>query len=163
MKKAQCIMKAKIGNFYLVASEVGLQGLFWKKQNVPMAKSLEANEKEIRILSKAIHQLEEYLDGKRQNFNLPLDVSGTDFQKSVWNELRKIPYGETRSYKDIAHLLKNEKAVRAVGTANGRNPISIIVPCHRVIGTNGTLTGYAGGLAIKAKLLDLEKQGKKDE
>lgn len=150
-------MKTKIGTFYLVATEKGLQGLFWKKQNIPITKNLNTNEKEMKILLKAIHQLEEYLEGKRKTFSILLDVAGTDFQKSVWNELSKIPYGETRSYKEIACNLKNEKAVRAVGTANGRNPISIIVPCHRVIGSNGTLTGYAGGLKIKSKLLHLEQ------
>ena len=157
MKRTQWKMKTKIGTFYLVATEKGLQGLFWKKQNIPITKNLNTNEKEMKILLKAIHQLEEYLEGKRKTFSILLDVAGTDFQKSVWNELSKIPYGETRSYKEIACNLKNEKAVRAVGTANGRNPISIIVPCHRVIGSNGTLTGYAGGLKIKSKLLHLEQ------
>ncbi len=162
MKRSQYVMKTKIGTFYLVASEIGLQGLFWKKQNVPMAKTLKSSEKDIKILVKTIRQLEEYLAGKRMAFDLTFDVSGTEFQKKVWNELSKIPYGETRSYKDIACLLNNEKAVRAVGTANGRNPISIIVPCHRVIGSNGNLTGYAGGLSIKTKLLDLEKHAKEN-
>lgn len=141
-------MKSKIGSLYLVASEKGLQGIFWNKQNVPMAKS--------RILSESARQLEEYLSGKRKSFNLPLDVTGTPFQKSVWKELKKIPYGKTSSYKDIAQRIKNAKAVRAVGSANGKNPLCIIVPCHRVIAHDGGLGGYSGGPEIKKRLLKLE-------
>lgn len=157
MNKAQWQMKSIIGPLYLVASDKGLQGVFWNKQDVPMTKSLEKDGKEIRILAETVHQLEEYFSGKRKTFNLTFDISGTAFQQSVWKELSKIPYGETRSYKDIAHSIKNDKAVRAVGTANGRNPLSIIVPCHRVIAADKSLGGYAGGLGIKAQLLQLEK------
>jgi methylated-DNA-[protein]-cysteine S-methyltransferase len=152
-------VKSKFGTFYLVASEIGLQGVLWKKRDIPLTKSLNGVGKEFEILNQTLRQLSEYSHGKRKVFDLPLDVIGTDFQKQVWSELGQIPYGETRSYRDIARALKNEKAVRAVGAANGRNPISIIVPCHRVIGANGTLTGYAGGLAAKTKLLELEKLG----
>jgi O-6-methylguanine DNA methyltransferase len=115
-----------------------------------------ASPKESNILLETIKQVEEYLSGERRKFSIPLDLQGTEFQKRVWQELLRIPYGKTRSYKEIAELIQNEKALRAVGTANGRNPISLIVPCHRVIGSNGTLTGYAGGLNIKEKLLKLE-------
>jgi len=101
-------------------------------------------------------QLEEYFAGRRQLFDLPLDLRGTDFQKRCWRELLKIPYGETRSYADIARAMGNPSAVRAVGLANGQNPIAIIVPCHRVIGSDGSLTGYGGGLESKRKLLELE-------
>ena len=101
-------------------------------------------------------QLDEYLRGERKEFEIPLDIQGTDFQKKVWRELLRIPYGETRSYKDIARALKDEKASRAVGTANGQNPLCIIVPCHRVIASNGSLSGYLGGLGMKKKLLSLE-------
>ena len=101
-------------------------------------------------------QLTEYFNGDRKTFDLPLDQQGTDFQKSVWNCLTQIPFGQTLSYGDIANILNNPKAVRAVGGANGRNPISLIVPCHRVIGSSGTLTGYAGGIERKLWLLKHE-------
>ncbi|MEG3765595.1 methylated-DNA--[protein]-cysteine S-methyltransferase [Alteromonas sp. 14N.309.X.WAT.G.H12] len=101
-------------------------------------------------------QLREYFSGNRHEFTLPLDAAGTAFQHSVWEALTHIPFGETRTYGDIAQCIDNPKAVRAVGLANGKNPLSIVVPCHRVIGANGTLTGYAGGLVRKAALLKLE-------
>jgi methylated-DNA-[protein]-cysteine S-methyltransferase len=104
-----------------------------------------------------IRQLKEYLSGERQNFDIPIAVVGTDFQLAVWSMLRSIPYGSVWSYQDVANAIGNPKAVRAVGSANGRNPISIIVPCHRVIGKSGKLTGYAGGVENKEKLLVLEK------
>jgi methylated-DNA-[protein]-cysteine S-methyltransferase len=102
------------------------------------------------------NQLKKYFAGTRKVFEVPLDIEGTDFQKKVWEELRKIPYGKTISYKTLSEKLGDVKAIRAVGKANGQNPIAIIIPCHRVIGANGTLVGYAGGLAIKEKLLHLE-------
>lgn len=101
-------------------------------------------------------QLQAYFDGKRKTFDLPLDQQGTAFQKSVWNSLLKIPFGQAVSYREIADMINNRKAVRAVGAANGKNPIAIIVPCHRVIGADRTLTGYAGGLQRKAWLLQHE-------
>ncbi len=101
-------------------------------------------------------QLNEYFEGTRRTFDLPLELHGTDFQMKVWKALREIPYGEIRSYKEIAIAVGNEKASRAVGMANNRNPIFIIIPCHRVIGSNNTLVGYAGGLAMKQGLLELE-------
>lgn len=103
-----------------------------------------------------IKQLDEYFKGKRKVFSVPLEANGTEFQKKVWKALFEIPYGETRSYKDIAVTIKNEKAVRAVGAANGKNPIGIIIPCHRVIGSDGSLTGYAEGVWRKAWLLEHE-------
>ena len=102
------------------------------------------------------NQLKEYFAGTRKEFDVTLDIEGTDFQKRVWNELRNIPYGKTISYKTLSEKLGDVKAIRAVGKANGQNPIAIIIPCHRVIGANGSLIGYAGGLAIKEKLLHLE-------
>lgn len=114
--------------------------------------------KETPLIAEAAKQLEEYFAGKRREFELPLGAKGTEFQKKVWEILKTIPYGETRSYGEIAALAGNPKASRAVGMANNRNPIAIIVPCHRVIGKSGSLTGYAGGLAIKAGLLELEKR-----
>jgi len=104
----------------------------------------------------AVKQIEEYFTGKRRQFDLPVSPSGTCFQEAVWKELLAIPYGETRSYKQIAQAIGKPKACRAVGMANNRNPISIIIPCHRVIGANGSLVGYGGGLEMKQKLLDLE-------
>ena len=102
-------------------------------------------------------QLREYFERKKKKFDIPLKLEGTEFQKKVWKELCKIPYGETVSYRQIAVNINNEKAVRAVGSAIGKNPIAIIVPCHRVIGTNGAMTGYAYGIEKKEKLLNLEK------
>jgi methylated-DNA-[protein]-cysteine S-methyltransferase len=115
---------------------------------------------ETALLKKAAGQMEEYFAGKRKAFSLPLALKGTEFQMSVWKALQSIPYGETRSYKDVAALVGNAKATRAVGMANNRNPVAIIVPCHRVIGYNGALVGYAAGVEFKRLLLDLE-QGKK--
>lgn len=109
------------------------------------------------VTNQAATQLTEYIAGQRQQFDLPLAAQGTEFQRRVWQLLSEIPYGNTCSYKDIASLLDNPYAVRAVGAANGRNPIAIIVPCHRVIGADGSLTGYAGGLERKSWLLTLEK------
>ncbi|MDS0525732.1 methylated-DNA--[protein]-cysteine S-methyltransferase [Clostridium sp. SHJSY1] len=112
---------------------------------------------ETLLLKQAIKELNEYFDGKRKYFNLPLNPHGTEFQKKVWNALMEIPFGETRSYKEIAKAIGNEKASRAVGMANNKNPIMIIIPCHRVIGSNGKLIGYAGGIDVKDKLLNIEK------
>lgn len=113
---------------------------------------------ETPVIQEAATQLSEYFDGKRMEFTLPLSLHGTDFQISVWKALQTIPAGETRSYKDIAAMIGNPKASRAVGMANNRNPIAIIIPCHRVIGQNGSLIGYAGGLPVKQYLLELEKR-----
>ncbi|MDR2716736.1 MAG: methylated-DNA--[protein]-cysteine S-methyltransferase [Treponema sp.] len=112
---------------------------------------------ETPLIKKTAAQIEEYLAGKRKKFTLPLVLHGTEFQLAVWRALQDIPYGETRSYKDIAAAIGRPKAVRAVGMANNRNPISIIVPCHRVIGHDGGLVGYGGGLPLKRRLLELEQ------
>lgn len=116
---------------------------------------------ETALIKETFRQLSEYLEGKRKNFNIPIDTRGTDFQKKVWNELKKIPYGEVRSYKQIAKSIGNPKACRAVGSANNKNPTAVIIPCHRVIGTNGQLIGYAGGLKRKKFLLNLENPHRK--
>lgn len=112
---------------------------------------------ETELLKEAARQLTEYLDGVRKTFDLPLNPQGTEFQKKVWKALCDIPYGETRSYKQVAEAIKNPKAPRAVGMANNRNPIMIFIPCHRVIGSNGSLVGYGGGLEMKERLLAMEK------
>ena len=116
----------------------------WENAGTPLTRRME-------------EELGEYFAGKRREFDLPLAPRGTAFQLSVWEELRRIPYGETRAYGDLAKNIGNPKACRAVGMANNRNPISIVIPCHRVIGAGGALVGYGGGLDIKALLLDLEK------
>ena len=156
MKIHQWKMSSPLGALYLVASEVDLKSVRWVASPVPFAESLTAPGRSHPVLAQAASQLEEYFAGRRQDFDLPLDACGTAFQRNVWAQLRRIPYGQTRSYRDIAREIKNEKAVRAVGTANGANPLSVVVPCHRVIASNGTLGGYSGGLPIKARLLELE-------
>ena len=117
---------------------------------------------EVPLIKKTFQQLTEYFAGRRKKFDLPLNPQGTDFQQSVWETLRTIPFGETCGYKDVAVMVGNPKACRAVGMANNRNPIAIIIPCHRVIGRNGSLTGYAGGLRVKQYLLDLEARYYRD-
>jgi len=116
-----------------------------------------------KLTDKAAKQLNEYFASKRKQFDLPLKPHGTNFQLAVWKALVEIPYGETRSYKDIAVAINNPKACRAVGLANNKNPVWIVIPCHRVIGSNGTLTGYGGGLKMKQRLLDLEKNRNRKE
>ncbi len=124
-------------------------------ENETGAKETQINE--TPLIKEAGNQLKEYFEGKRKSFDLKIEPVGTEFQKSVWQALLDIPYGELRSYKDIAIAVGNEKASRAVGMANNKNPISIIIPCHRVVGSNGKLVGYAGGLDIKELLLNIEK------
>lgn len=119
----------------------------------------DAEERETDLLKAALGQLKEYFDGVRREFDLPLAPRGTDFQRRVWEALREIPYGETRSYKEIALRTGNGKACRAVGMANNRNPLGIVIPCHRVVGSDGRLVGYAGGLDRKRRLLELERRG----
>lgn len=154
-------MKSKICDLYLIASDKGLCAVEWNKQNIPMTKFLtdsgSQKNMQIQILKKTTTQLEQYFKGTRKKFELPVDIIGTDFQIQVWQALAQIPFGQTVSYSDIAKKIKNPKAVRAVGSANGKNPLAIIVPCHRVISADGTLGGYAGGLKIKKALLALEK------
>jgi methylated-DNA-[protein]-cysteine S-methyltransferase len=130
-----------------------ITGLFFDRERAAGLKKAETP-----LIQKASAQVKEYFAGKRKQFDLPLDMRGTEFQIAVWQALQKIPYGETRSYKEIAADIGRPKAVRAVGMANNRNPISIIVPCHRVIGHDGNLVGYGGGLPLKQFLLELEKK-----
>ncbi|NLP35021.1 MAG: methylated-DNA--[protein]-cysteine S-methyltransferase [Clostridiales bacterium] len=119
--------------------------------------------KETGLIRKAYEELMEYLNGRRKEFSVPLNPKGTDFQRNVWNVLQTIPYGETRSYGQVAVQAGNPKASRAVGMANNRNPILIMIPCHRVIGADGSLTGYGGGLDLKEHLLNLEREGVRRE
>jgi methylated-DNA-[protein]-cysteine S-methyltransferase len=157
MNLTQWKMDCMIGSVFLVASDKGLRGIYWKKQEPPCVWSLEGNTPELRLLRQAVSELEEYFGGKRKAFGVKLDLIGTPFQMRVWKQLCLIPFGQTLSYRDVADRIQNAKAFRAVGTANGRNPVSIIVPCHRVIAADGTMGGYAGGLKIKSQLLELER------
>jgi len=124
---------------------------------ISMQPSEKGTRQETSLIKKAHQQITEYLKGERKEFDLPLRMKGTDFQIRVWNALLDIPYGETRSYKQIAEAIHNPKGMRAVGMANNRNPFLIVVPCHRVIGANGSLVGYGEGLEMKEFLLKLEK------
>jgi methylated-DNA-[protein]-cysteine S-methyltransferase len=151
------VMASPVGKLTLVGSTRGLAAVLWENDRPGRVKlNITGEDRHHPVLLKAEKQLKEYFAGKRTAFSLELDFVGTVFQTKVWQALLAIPFGETRSYGDIARQLKNPKAVRAVGAANGRNPISIIAPCHRVIGSTGKLTGFAGGLETKAHLLALE-------
>ncbi|MGN1272803.1 MAG: methylated-DNA--[protein]-cysteine S-methyltransferase [Lactobacillus sp.] len=121
---------------------------------------VKGNDSSMKMAQKAKDELEEYFAGKRKEFDLPLRAEGTDFQKKVWEQLRKIPYGETRTYGEVAQMMGNPKASRAIGMANHNNPILILTPCHRVIGSDGSLTGYAAGIEAKKYLLDFESSNK---
>ena len=146
-----------VGMLTLVASDRHLVAIAWQKEAdaAPFDATPEATPHP--VLEEAERQLRAYFAGERREFDLPLDFHGTEFQRQVWHALLAIPFGETRSYRDIAVQLGRPTATRAVGAANGRNPIPIVAPCHRVIGTNGSLTGFGGGLENKAFLLDLER------
>jgi methylated-DNA-[protein]-cysteine S-methyltransferase len=149
-----------VGPLTLVGSDAGLAAILWDGDpvaRVPWA--ARAVEGAHPVLAETEQQLAGYFAGTRTAFDLPLDFHGTDFQRAVWAALLAIPHGETRSYAAIARAIGRPAAVRAVGAANGRNPISIVAPCHRVVGADGTLTGFAGGLAAKAYLLALERGG----
>lgn len=149
-------------NIYFYETKIGKIGIRENGKyitDIIFSKSEEKtdNINETELIKAAFKQIKEYLDGDRKYFDLPIELMGTEFQKKVWNELRNIPYGQTKTYKDIAFAIKNEKACRAIGNANNKNPLPIIIPCHRVIGSNGKLVGYSGGLDIKEKLLNIEK------
>jgi len=150
--------KSPVGVLKLVASDKGLAAILWENDDPKRVRlgPLEEDKKH-PVLLQTEHQLHAYFAGQRKKFSLQLDFSGTDFQKQVWQSLLTIPYGETRTYGQMAKQIGRPKSVRAVGAANGRNPISIVAPCHRVIGSDGQLTGFAGGLETKAVLLKLEK------
>ena len=143
----------KFCNLFIAEESEAICNVLFKDDKLPNG----MEKAETSLIKKAAKQLDEYFNGKRKVFDLPLVLHGTEFQIKTWEALKTIPYGETRSYGELAAMIGNPKACRAVGMANNRNPVSIIVPCHRVIGQNGDLTGYAGGLKLKLKLLDLEK------
>jgi methylated-DNA-[protein]-cysteine S-methyltransferase len=151
-------IESPVGKLKLVANDSALVAILWEKDNPRRVRLTElVADNRHPILVETERQLGEYFAGKRKIFSVALDMRGTRFQKDVWEALLAIPFGQTRSYGQLAKQLGNPRATRAVGAANGRNPISIIVPCHRVIGASGKLTGFAGGLGVKAHLLSLEK------
>jgi methylated-DNA-[protein]-cysteine S-methyltransferase len=156
----RCVYKmvnSPVGRLTLVATDEGLAAILWpndRPRRVPL--NIEAEDTRHPVLLETERQLGEYFAGRRTAFELTLDLAGTAFQRKVWKALLTIPFGETRSYRQIATQIGNPDAVRAVGAANGRNPVSIVAPCHRVIGSTGKLTGFAGGLDTKARLLALE-------
>jgi methylated-DNA-[protein]-cysteine S-methyltransferase len=152
-------VKTPVGRLTLVASDVAIVAVLWEKEAAGRVK-LPVRPKKVSkhpILDRAVLQLREYFAGSRQTFDLPLSPEGSAFQSKAWRALHAIPYGKTSSYQAQASRLGNPKASRAVGAANGRNPISIFIPCHRVIGKNGKLTGFAGGIDVKRRLLALER------
>jgi methylated-DNA-[protein]-cysteine S-methyltransferase len=152
-------MTSPVGRLKLIASARGLAAILWENDDPKRVRLAPLVEDENHpVLLKAERQLNDYFAGKLKKFSLRFDLAGTEFQKKVWQALATIPFGETRSYGEIARQIGRPKAVRAVGAANGRNPIFIIVPCHRVIGSNGKLTGFAGGLETKAFLLKTESE-----
>ncbi|WP_155590657.1 methylated-DNA--[protein]-cysteine S-methyltransferase [Lysinibacillus cavernae] len=157
MKRYKLDYKSPIGIIEIEGSDTGILGINFSEQeqivNVP-------EQETPQVLLECSNQLHEYFIGERQEFSFPYVFEGTDFQQAVWHALPNIGYGKTASYKDIAIAINNEKAVRAVGSANGKNNISIVVPCHRIIGSNGTLTGYGGGMWRKEWLLQHEQTHK---
>jgi methylated-DNA-[protein]-cysteine S-methyltransferase len=145
-------LTSPIGTLQIEGTKDYITGIAFVSQSVPIA-----GVSNWELGSEACRQLSEYFAGKRSEFLLPLQAQGTEFQQQVWQALQTVPYGETASYREIAEKIGNPKAVRAVGQANNRNPIAIVIPCHRIIGMNKQLTGYAGGLERKAFLLTLER------
>ena len=151
-----CEYPSPVGILTLVASDAGLQGVWWPDDaRLTQTGTLQPDHP---VLAQATAELDEYFAGRRTTFDVPLDPSGTDFQRSAWDVLRTIPYAQTMTYAQQAAQLGDPAKARAVGAANGRNPISIIVPCHRVVGASGALTGFAGGLDAKQWLLQFERE-----
>jgi methylated-DNA-[protein]-cysteine S-methyltransferase len=147
-----------VGKLKLIASDQGLVAILWGKDKPNRVKlDTTVESKNHPILLEGNKQLHEYFAQKRKTFSINLDIQGTSFQQRVWKALLTIPYGKTRSYGELAKQIQHPKASRAVGAANGKNPLPIIIPCHRVIGANGKLVGFTGGLHIKEKLLSIEK------
>lgn len=151
-----------VGRLTLIGTDAGMAAILWEDDRADrLGLTLDAEAPNHPVLLEAERQLREYFEGRRDTFALPLDVAGTPFQRRVWRALQTIPFGETRSYGQVAAQIGHPRAMRAVGAANGRNPLPIVAPCHRVIGATGALTGFAGGLEVKARLLALERKGPK--
>lgn len=160
MKLVYTAVDSPVGKLKLVASDNGLVAILWEKEKPNRVRLGEmVEEPRHSVLVESVRQLKQYFAGKRNEFDIPLDMRGTEFQRNVWGALLAIPLGETRTYAQIAKQLGNPTATRAVGAAIGRNPLSIIAPCHRVLGSSGKLTGFAGGLETKARLLEHESKG----
>lgn len=157
MNELQMKFKTKLGPIYICANEDAITKVSWHGLDVKIVGNNVAN-KQTRLINEAFAQISEYLEGERKQFDLPLSFNATTFQKSVWIELTKIPFGKTISYTQLAERVNNPKATRAVGSANGKNPLCIIIPCHRVIAKSGKLAGYVGGEYIKKELLNLERK-----
>ena len=152
------ILDSPVGPLTVIASDAGVRAVLWPGDDPSRIREIAATpDPDHPVLRVAVEQLDEYFDGGRQDFDLPLDPVGTEFQRSAWETLRTIGYGSTISYGEQAARMGDRRKARAVGAANGRNPISIIVPCHRVVGASGALTGFAGGVETKAWLLDHER------
>ncbi len=160
MSLFRLILPSPVGDLTLVASDAGLVAILWPDDDPRMVRIGDvADRGDHPVLLEAASQLAAYFSGERRDFDLPLDMRGTEFQRMVWAALLDIPYGETRSYGDIARTIGQPTASRAVGAANGRNPLSIVAPCHRVVGGSGALTGFAGGIETKRWLLNFERGG----
>jgi len=154
-------VQTPVGRLTLVAGDEGLAAILWENDRPGRVRlDMDAEDSAHPVLVDAERQLEEYFAGRRTHFALNLDPSGTAFQRTVWSALMTIPFGETRSYGQIATQIGHPGAARAVGAANARNPLSIVAPCHRVVGATGALTGFAGGLDVKQRLLEFERQGR---
>jgi O-6-methylguanine DNA methyltransferase len=143
-------------NFKVFSSKKGIRNIFLNKNSIVKNVDTTRLRADDPFMFNVFSQLEEYLNGQRKKFNVPLDLKGTSFQKKVWSELNKIPYGKTVSYKKVAEKIGNKKALRAVGKVNSQNPVCVVIPCHRVINANGNLGGYSAGLLVKERLLELE-------
>lgn len=151
-------IQSPVGNIRLIASDKGLAAILWEGEDYKRTKlSVPVRQDESPVLLQTKQQLKEYFENKRKVFEVPLDLKGTEFQIKVWEALLTIPYGITKTYGDLARILGDIKAVRAVGGALNKNPVSIIVPCHRIVGASGKLVGFAGGIENKSVLLDLER------
>ena len=152
-------LDSPIGRLRLVATDRGLSRLLFDEQaDADLRSAGDSTQTDDHpVLAAATTQLEEYFAGQRQEFDVPLDLEGTEFQRAAWSALASVPYGETRSYRQQAEAIGRPKAVRAIGAANGRNPVPIVLPCHRIVGSDGSLTGYGGGLPIKEYLLNHEQ------
>ncbi len=149
--------QSPVGVLEIIATEEVICSILFSEQDSPVNRIQEGTPE---VLKECYQQLDQYFKGERRTFTFPYQFEGTDFQKKVWNALKKVPYGQTDSYKNLAVAIGNEKAVRALGSANGKNKLSIVIPCHRIIGANGKLIGYAGGLWRKEWLLQHEKNVK---
>ena len=153
---ARYTYKTLIGNIVITEENEKIIGIEFEESSLKIEEEIQI--KQTALIKRTYQQIKEYLEGNRKQFDIPINLKGTTFRLKVWNALLTIPYGETKSYQEIAKQVKSPKACRAVGMANHNNPISIIVPCHRVIGKSGKLVGYGGGLEIKEKLLEIEKK-----